>query len=231
MKKLLSYVIILIGVSIMVFPKANEWYLEAQGQKLLETAELNYEINEIDAMDDSINEQTQIGYERVSRILDEQPEAEVETEEVNSENLDSQSEVKTATKQESAPIAIIKIPKIDLKLPVLEGATKENMSSATTHMVETTKLGEIGNAAISAHRAHKKGRLFNRLNEVEIGDEIVIEMGKTSFNYIVYKISRVKPTDVSVLNRNKKDKILTLITCDPLVNPTHRLIVQAKIEE
>ncbi|MEK4508765.1 sortase [Paenibacillus sp. FSL K6-2524] len=73
--------------------------------------------------------------------------------------------------------------------------------------------------------------MFNRLNEVEVGDEIVIEMGKTSFNYIVYKISRVKPTDVSVLNRNKKDKILTLITCDPLVNPTHRLIVQAKIVE
>lgn len=231
MKKLLSYLIILIGVSIMVFPKANEWYLEAQGQKLLETAELSYEINQTDDIDDSINEQTQISYERVSRILDQQPEAEVETEEVNSENLDSQGEVKTATKKESAPIAIIKIPKIDLKLPVLEGATKENMSRATTHMVETTKLGEIGNAAISAHRAHKKGRLFNRLNEVEVGDEIVIEMGKTSFNYIVYKISRVKPTDVSVLNRNKKDKILTLITCDPLVNPTHRLIVQAKIVE
>ena len=63
MKKLVSYLIILIGVSIMVFPKANEWYLEVQAQKLLETAELSYEINQTNDMDDSINEQTQISYE------------------------------------------------------------------------------------------------------------------------------------------------------------------------
>ncbi|MDU7477902.1 MAG: sortase, partial [Paenibacillus macerans] len=34
-----------------------------------------------------------------------------------------------------------------------------------------------------------------------------------------------------VLKPNGKDKILTLITCDPLKNPTHRLIVQAKMKQ
>ncbi|GGH40795.1 class D sortase [Paenibacillus segetis] len=233
MKRLISYVIIIIGIAIMLYPKANEWYLERQESKLLEAAELGYEQNDLNNEDKSkadndeiISNQTKLSYEKLSQILEQQS----EVEQTISDNTESPIEVKTEPAEpEVKPIAIIKIAKIDLKLPVLEGATKENMSHAATHMIETTPLGKIGNAAISAHRAHKKGRLFNRLNEVELGDEIIIEMKNETFKYSVYKISRVKPTDVSVLNRNKKDKILTLITCDPLINPTMRLIVQAKI--
>jgi len=126
-------------------------------------------------------------------------------------------------------IALIEIDKINLKLPVLEGATKANMKHAAAHMKETTDLGDIGNAAIAAHRARTKGRLFNRLNEVAIGDVISVKTSDQVYDYEVYDISIVDPTDVSVLNGNNKDRILTLITCDPLVDPTHRLIVHAKL--
>lgn len=117
-----------------------------------------------------------------------------------------------------------------MELPVLEGATKTNMRYAAAHMKETTDLGEEGNAAIAAHRSHTKGRLFNRLNEVEVGDEILIEVKEGSYVYTVDKISVVKPTDVSVLDvEDPEERVLTLITCDPLINPTHRLIVRAKM--
>lgn len=69
------------------------------------------------------------------------------------------------------------------------------------------------------------------MNEVEIGDKIVITTESERYTYEVYKISIVEPTEVSVLKPNGKDKILTLITCDPLKNPTHRLIVQAKMKQ
>lgn len=124
---------------------------------------------------------------------------------------------------------IITIDKIDLKLPILEGATKANMKHAAAHMKETAPIGEIGNAAIAAHRSRTAGRLFNRLNEVKVGDTISVKTSDQEYEYEVYDISIVEPTDVSVLNGNKQDKILTLITCDPLVNPTHRLIIHAKI--
>ena len=39
----------------------------------------------------------------------------------------------------------------------------------------------------------------------------------------------VKPEEVWVLNGNKTDKEVTLITCHPQVNPTHRLIIKGKI--
>ncbi|MNP49025.1 Sortase family protein [compost metagenome] len=124
---------------------------------------------------------------------------------------------------------MIEIPAIDLKLPVLEGATKANMKHAAAHMTETSSLGETGNAAIAAHRARTKGRLFNRLNEVKIGDQIDIAAETGRFVYEVYDISVVEPTDVSVLEPKGDDRMLTLITCDPLKNPTHRLIIHAKL--
>ncbi len=130
----------------------------------------------------------------------------------------------------SAPaIAVIEIDKIKVKLPVLEGATQENMKYAAAHMKETAAIGEIGNAAIAAHRARKKGRLFNRLGELEAGDQIRVRTDEEELLYTVFRVSIVEPTDISVLGSNDQDRILTLITCDPVVNPTHRLIVHAKL--
>ncbi|MNJ57355.1 Sortase family protein [compost metagenome] len=151
-------------------------------------------------------------------------------EELNTEPEQVVTGADEATPEEDEGVGTITIEKIDLKLPILEGATKHNLKHAAAHMSETTTIGEAGNAAIAAHRSRTTGRLFNRLDEVEVGDEIVVRSQGEKFVYSVYQISVVKPTDVSVLEGNDSDKILTLITCEPLVNPTHRLIVHAKQE-
>lgn len=214
-----SYLIILAGILVMLFPKANEWYNDWQQQKLLDEAEQSYS----DSAPATVDPDLQSKYAEVTQLLSEES------------ALDEQPPSDTPEKAEpevvlgGKVIALIQMDKINLLLPVLEGATKANMKHAATHMKETTPIGQIGNAAIAAHRARTTGRLFNRLNEVAIGDIITVKTSKQTYNYEVYKISIVEPTDVSVLNGNNKDKILTLITCDPLVNPTHRLIVQAKL--
>ncbi|ASA25572.1 class D sortase [Paenibacillus donghaensis] len=216
----LSYFLILAGILVILFPKANEWYNDRQQDKLLEDALQSYS-------DNSDSEpQAQSGltssYAEVTRVLAD--------ESALNEADQAQKETKQETMEPGGQVmAIIEIDKIDLKLPVLEGATQANMKHAAAHMKETASLGEKGNAAIAAHRARTTGRLFNRLNEVEMGDTITVRTKDKTYNYEVYNISVVEPTDVSVLNGNDKDSILTLITCDPLVNPTHRLIVHAKL--
>ena len=65
------------------------------------------------------------------------------------------------------------------------------------------------------------------LNEIENGDIIEVITKEKHYKYTVYKVHLVEPDEVSVLNSNGKDKILTLVTCDPVKNPTHRLIVHA----
>ncbi|RCX16257.1 sortase A [Fontibacillus phaseoli] len=220
----IAYLLIGLGILIILFPKMNEWIDDIKQQKLLEAVKTSAVLEENGAENESLRNE----YLVMSQALETQSnETEVKAKTIINGNIVKEKSSKTEHKR---GIAVIKISKIDLELPVLEGATKSNMKYAAAHLKETTSLGGVGNAAIAAHRAHTKGRLFNRLNEMEIGDEIIIEAKGSQFVYTVDKISIVKPTDVSVLDiKNPDDKVLTLITCDPLVNPTHRLIVRAKI--
>ncbi|WP_178024730.1 class D sortase [uncultured Paenibacillus sp.] len=215
MRKKLSLLFIILGLAILVAPALQEWKADREQDKLLALAE------QANGRDDlAVRPELAAGFERVSRLLGE---------EANEEPPAAEPEPLMPDADGKTPIATIEIPAIDLKLPVLEGATKANMKHAAAHMTETAPLGETGNAAIAAHRARTKGRLFNRLNEVKTGDQVVIAAETGRFVYEVYDISVVEPTDVSVLEPKGDDRILTLITCDPLKNPTHRLILHAKL--
>jgi sortase A len=213
-----SYLLILCGIVLLLYPRANEWYNDWQQDQLLKGVEQNYK----ETADSPVDTELKNRYAEVTQLLAD--------ESALDEQVQSESESPAAEPaMDDKVLAILEIDTIDLKLPVLEGANKANMKHAAAHMKETTPIGEIGNAAIAAHRARTAGRLFNRLNEVAIGDIITVTTKNQVYKYEVYDTSIVKPTDVSVLSSNDTDKILTLITCDPLVNPTHRLIVHAKL--
>jgi len=215
MKRLLSYLLIIAGLALIAFPYAKEWYYDQEQKRLLDNTDHGLFADAAGKSDLQLAE----SYKRLSDLLSREAESAGQSTESVSDTL----------AEDPKAIAVIRIDSIDVKLPVLEGATTKNMKYAAVHLTETAALGEIGNSAIAAHRAHTKGRLFNRLDELKIGDKITIQQKDRILDYTVFKISVVKPTDLSVLNSTKTDSILTLITCDPLINPTHRLIVQAKL--
>ncbi|XEC92886.1 class D sortase [Paenibacillus tarimensis] len=223
------YSLIVLGILIMLYPKGNELYQDYKQKKLMELE--NSSVEEI--TDDNLRQAQYLQLEHLTEVFAQEAsipnEVPSEASEVSETNGSNAIAVNNEDSSAELPIATIKIPKINVSLPVLSGATTQNMKYAAAHMKETSPLGEIGNAAIAAHRARTKGRLFNRLGELDVGDEIIIKENNKEYVYTVYEVLIVEPTDVSVLNRNRKDKVLTLITCDPVINPTHRLIVHAKI--
>jgi len=214
MLKKLSYLLIIAGIILVIWPKGSEWVSDWRQERLL--AQMEREAKAQPAQTPSAN--LAAGYAELSALFEQE-----------AGSADSPEPTPAASEEPDPPGAvIIQIDKIDLKLPVLEGATLKNMKYAAAHMTETSPFGETGNAAIAAHRARTTGRLFNRLDEMEVGDKITLKVQNVKSDYEVYKISLVEPTDLSVLEGNGTDQILTLITCDPIVNATHRLIVQAK---
>lgn len=212
----LAYVLIVAGICIVLYPKLSVLYSEYKQEMLLQDIE-NAEQSRRQADNVDLNG-LQSSYAQVSQWL----------EEMNTESEPAIAHTKLNNFEEEEGLGTILIDVIDLKLPILEGATKQNLQHAAAHMTETAPLGHIGNAAIAAHRSRTAGRLFNRLDEVKVGDEIIVRSKGEQFVYTVYEISVVEPTDVSVLENRGSERTLTLITCDPLVNPTHRLIVHAK---
>ncbi|MEW6622093.1 MAG: class D sortase [Bacillota bacterium] len=157
-------------------------------------------------------------------IVEEQPEVEI----ILAEE-DEEEEENTAFLSPTGPVlGILKISKINLRVPVIQGLNETNLKIGISYLEDSAKIGEKGNTVLAGHRGRSYGRLFNRLNEMEVDDQIVISTDQGDYTYLVYKTVIVEPNDVSVLRTGREEKILTLVTCEPIRNPTHRLIVQAK---
>ncbi|MEC0213406.1 sortase [Paenibacillus ehimensis] len=126
---------------------------------------------------------------------------------------------------------ILTIEKIKLKLPIITDATVSHLKLSVASIAGTGKPGAVGNYAIAGHRNLTYGKNFNRLDEVDKGDLIEVDTGKQQYRYEVQEKLYVLPEDVWVLKGNGKDREITLITCHPMENPTHRLIVKGKLIE
>ena len=125
---------------------------------------------------------------------------------------------------------VVRIPKIDSKEPVKEGTNKSALSASLGHEPDTASPGEVGNCVIAGHRNYNFGKYFNRLDEVEVGDEIFVDTRDTTYKYKVSEIKVVNPEDIEILDPTD-DEQLTLYTCTPIYIATHRLVVIAKRTE
>jgi sortase A len=130
-------------------------------------------------------------------------------------------------------IGILQIPKIDLKTPITEGAEPENIRYAVGHLPSSSSVYDLGkkdqNFAIAGHRSYTYGKFFNRLDELEKGDELTLFAQNKIFTYQVFDKKIVNPTDVEVIYPIKGKSMITLITCHPEYSDKQRLIVFADL--
>lgn len=238
--KRISNIFILAGLLVLAYPSLNYlygWYWEKELLKEFDheiSYSSSYDLNE---SDDNIVE----SYEELNFIFSstsENDEYELNLEDLTDQDLQveetdatvlsgSQNNKQDRVSDKKLLIGTIEIEKINLRLPLLEGASQSNLNKGAGHLTGTSRIGEIGNAAIAAHRSFTYGRFFNRLDELDINDHITVKTGEGTYIYRVYKVHVVEPTDLTVLNRNQTHSILTLITCDPIEEATHRLIIHA----
>ncbi len=132
------------------------------------------------------------------------------------------------TPASQSPTRIV-IPKIGVDAPVLEGDDWETLKKGAGHHSGTANPGERGNVYISAHN-DIYGQIFRRLEELDLGDEVVVYAGTTAYRYVVREKRVVEPTDVSVMYPTT-DPILSLQTCYPYLVDTHRLVVIARLAD
>ena len=72
------------------------------------------------------------------------------------------------------------------------------------------------------------GEIFRHLEDLNIGDEVVVYTGDTPYSYLVVAKMVVEPAEVSLLEPTP-NATLTLITCHPYMIDTHRLVVIAEL--
>lgn len=124
----------------------------------------------------------------------------------------------------------ISIPKIDEKLPIYLGASQYHLSLGVAQ-IEGTSIpigGEGTRAVLAGHRGFTTQNFFLHLDKLEIGDYIYLYTENEELEYCVYSKETILPTAYEKLEIHQGEDLLTLLTCEPYLISTHRLIINAK---
>jgi sortase A len=121
-----------------------------------------------------------------------------------------QAQIESRSERTDVPLAVLRIPKIRLEVPVLEGTDSLTLNHAVGRIAGTARLGEPGNIGIAGHR----DGFFRGLKDVAVGDTVELRTLTGTVAYKVDQVSIVGPEDVSVLSP-KAGPSLTLVTCYP----------------
>jgi sortase A len=128
---------------------------------------------------------------------------------------------------EGDAMAHIRIPAIGVDKIVVEGVTLEDLKRGPGHYPDTPLPGQPGNAAIAGHRT-TYGAPFNRIDELDPGDEILVTTVQGAFRYEVSDQLIVSPKEVAVLD-DFGDNRLTLTACHPKYSARQRIVVVAAL--
>ncbi len=127
-----------------------------------------------------------------------------------------------------APLAVLRVPKLGLEVPVLEGTDDLALNRGVGHIAGTPRPGEPGNVGIAGHR----DGFFRGLKDVTAGDLIEVETLTERLRYRIQSLTVVSPTSVEVLHPTA-EPVLTLVTCYPFYyagNAPQRFIVRATFD-
>ena len=123
----------------------------------------------------------------------------------------------------------IKIPKIDVMLPVYHGTDEGVLQISIGHLEQSSLPvgGETSHCMMSGHRGLPSARLFTDLDKLKEGDTFTMTILNETLTYEVDHIWIVEPSDLSHLVLEDGKDYCTLITCTPYGINSHRLLVRA----
>lgn len=142
---------------------------------------------------------------------------------------DDKGEENIENNNEKTTISILKIPKIDLEIAVVDGVEKEDIKYVVGHFKDSVMPGEIGNLCVAGHRTSNYGQPFKEVDKLKEGDEIIFIYNGGEYVYTVNKSFVVTPYDTDVLDNTENEATMTLITCT--LDSKDRLIIKGTLRE
>ncbi|SKC41701.1 sortase domain-containing protein [Okibacterium fritillariae] len=135
-------------------------------------------------------------------------------------------------------IGILRIPRLggDYAQEIGEGVSERTvLNTRIGHFPGTAAAGEVGNFALAGHRTSHHAPLL-RINELVVGDEILVE---TATSNIVYKFRSLEYVSASAIDvtwptpRSESPATtgtITFVACNPLRSTAERIIVYGVLD-
>lgn len=127
-------------------------------------------------------------------------------------------------------MATINIPKIHVELPIYHTTDTDVLEHGVGHLEGTSVPigGESTHCVLSGHTGLPSMKIFDNLDQLEVGDYFVISVLGEDHAYRVTSVEVVLPDETDSLVIEQGRDLCTLVTCTPYGVNTHRLLVHAE---
>lgn len=222
-RNIIFTIIFLIGLSIFSYPiisnllatKEHHTIISEHNEKILQMSQS--EIKDVKDQAAAYNEKL-----NNLEVPIEDPFAEVKKGEDNSGYLD--------VLNIGESMGTIEIPKIDVTIPIFHGTDEKVLQRGVGHLSNTSLPvgGEGTHTVLTGHRGLPSAKMFRHLDKIEIGDVFFITSLDETLAYQVDHVAVVLPNEVELLDINADKEFATLITCEPYMINTHRMLVRGE---
>lgn len=225
-KKIVQILIILVGLALLAYPWISNYLYDHAAQSTINTYQDEVKHTDKKTIEDMLakakeyNEKLANSHVILTDPFSGDTEGGVsEKEYYELLNLDS-----------NGIMCSVEIPAIDVNLPVYHGTSNDILEKGVGHL-EGTSLpvgGKSTHAVFTGHTGLNKAKLFTDLTELKKGDQFYVRVLNKILAYEVDEINVVLPEDTSKLNIIDGKDYVTLVTCTPYGQNTHRLLVRGK---
>ncbi|MDE5051750.1 class A sortase [Niallia taxi] len=132
----------------------------------------------------------------------------------------------TAATHDLPIIGKLKIPSVQIALPIMEGVSNEALAIGAVTLKESQQMGQ-GNYALAGHRMNNPKLLFSPLERIALGDFLYLSNEEKEYTYRVVEKSIIESSKVEVVEDTAGMHSVTLITCYD--NGTKRLLVKGML--
>ena len=222
-KVLLVFITTCISLCLILYPYISNYLFENRTDGIVSAVEAQSESAEANQYDEDIeaakayNENIVTGKIKLKDPFDE-----------NAEDEDTKEYKSLLNMTEDGVMGFIKIPSIDVSLPIYHGTSEETLEKGAGHLQGTSLPigGPSTHTVITGHTGLSSAKLFTDLIELEEGDIFFLNVMGEKMAYKIDQIQKVLPKDIDSLTIEDGKDYCTLVTCTPYGVNTHRLLVR-----
>lgn len=220
-RRLITTVCLLLSAAVMAYPVVATYYNDMRQREFARQYDGPIAETPPDALDRALREARHYNATRRPTLL-EDPWT------TGPEKASAEYDGYESTLDDFDVMARLRIPGIDVQLPVYHGTSDETLTKGVGHFYGTDlPVGGAGtHAALTAHSSFSNATLFDNLEAVAPGDTFFVDVYGQTLAYQVDRIDVALPDAIDQVARIDSADHLTLITCTPRGVNSHRLLVR-----
>ena len=124
-------------------------------------------------------------------------------------------------------LGTLEMPSIGVTKPLLEGVSLTVLDKGPGHWPGTALPGHVGNVVIGGHRT-SHDRPFRNIDQLVIGDEVILSTSEGRFVYRVTSTEVVNPDAIRIIDQTAAFTA-TLFACHPVGSTKQRFVVHLEL--